>query len=137
MRDLILFMSRRVAGEESEALASQARAWIENHMDANYEWPGNYRELEECIRNILIRKEYQTAHLRKRESNQDLFFEARSGTLTAGDLLTRCCTMVYAKTGSYEETARRVELDRRTVNAKVDRELLKKLTGRRFVVNEL
>ena len=37
------------------------------------------------------------------------------------------CTLVYAQTGSYLETARRLALDRRTVTAKVDRELLARL----------
>ena len=50
--------------------------------------------------------------------------EARAGRLTANDLLTRYVTIVYSRTGSYEETARRLELDRRTVKAKVDRAML-------------
>jgi hypothetical protein len=32
--------------------------------------------------------------------------------------------MVYAQTGSYSETARRLGLDRRTVRSKIDEELL-------------
>jgi len=34
--------------------------------------------------------------------------------------LCRYCACVYSQTGSYEETARRLQLDRRTVKAKVD-----------------
>jgi hypothetical protein len=37
-----------------------------------------------------------------------------AGGLTAEELLRRYCTLVYARTGSYVETARRVGLDRRT-----------------------
>jgi hypothetical protein len=40
--------------------------------------------------------------------------------LTAEQLLCRYCAMVYRRTGSYEETARLLGLDRRTVKAKVD-----------------
>ena len=36
-------------------------------------------------------------------------------------------TIVYSRTGSYEETARRLGLDRRTVKAKVDTALLARL----------
>ena len=53
--------------------------------------------------------------------------DARAGRLSADELLTRYVTIVYSRTGSYEETARRLGLDRRTVKAKVDRELLAKL----------
>ncbi|MFC1640183.1 hypothetical protein ACFL3B_05410 [Gemmatimonadota bacterium] len=45
---------------------------------------------------------------------------AREGTLTANELLAKYCTLVYSQTGSYQETARRLSLDRRTVKAKVD-----------------
>ena len=127
MHDLVLFMSQRVAGEEAQTLAPQAEDWIQKHIDPTYEWPGNYRELEQCVRNILIRKEYQPSRLAKSPASRDLFKDARSGGLTAGELLIRYCTLVYSLTGSYEETSRRLELDRRTVKAKVDRDLLKTL----------
>jgi hypothetical protein len=42
-------------------------------------------------------------------------------------LLRRYCTLVYSQTGSYQETGRRLGLDRRTVKAKVDAELLRRL----------
>jgi hypothetical protein len=45
--------------------------------------------------------------------------EARRGTLTADELLTRYCTIVYRTSGSYEAAARRLGLDRRTVKARV------------------
>ncbi len=116
MRDLVLFMSQRVAGEEAETLAEQAYEWIQKNIDAGYGWPGNYRELEQCVRNILIRNEYQTSRLTRRD---DWFAQARAGTMTADELLSRYCTLVYQMTGSYEETARRLDMDRRTVKAKV------------------
>jgi DNA-binding NtrC family response regulator len=115
MRDLVLFMSRRVAGEEADTLAAQAYEWIQKNIDAAYRWPGNYRELEQCVRNILIRNEYQTS----RNTKRDIFADARAGTMTADELLSRYCTLVYQMTGSYEETARRLNIDRRTVKAKL------------------
>ena len=56
-----------------------------------------------------------------------MFDEARTGSVTASELLGRYCTLVYSQTGSYEETARRLEMDRRTVKAKVNRDLLNQL----------
>ena len=51
----------------------------------------------------------------------------RSGELSADDLMRRYCTHVYARVGSYEEAARRLGLDRRTVKARIDSELLERL----------
>jgi hypothetical protein len=53
--------------------------------------------------------------------------QARDAPLTAEELLRRYCTMVYARTGSYEETARRLQIDRRTARARVDTTLLEQL----------
>ena len=50
-----------------------------------------------------------------------------SGSLTADELLQRYCTLVYLQTGNYQETARRLQLDRRTVKSKVDPQLLAEL----------
>ena len=63
------------------------------------------------------------------EQNRALM-EVGPGTLM-GELLRRYCTLVYAETGSYQETARRLDLDRRTVKDKVDPELLSRLESER------
>jgi transcriptional regulator with AAA-type ATPase domain len=125
--ELVLFMARRVAGPEADTLAGEALSWITSNLGADYEWPGNYRELEQCVRNLLIRKEYRPARAAAEEASDDLFQPARMGKLTASELLSRYCTLVYARSGSYEETARRLEIDRRTVKAKIDAELLERL----------
>ena len=52
-----------------------------------------------------------------------------AGGLTAEDVLHRDCTLVYAEAGSYEEAARRLGLDRRTVKSRVDPDLLRQLAG--------
>ena len=50
--------------------------------------------------------------------------EMLAGALNADELLRRYCTLVYADTGSYQETGRRLGLDRRTVREKIDARLL-------------
>jgi transcriptional regulator of acetoin/glycerol metabolism len=127
MQDLVLFMARRVAGDEAESLAREAGEWILHRLGPDYEWPGNYRELEQCIRNLLIRKDYRPVSWGRKDSSGGLFEPAYGGRLTASELLTRYCTLIYARTGSYEETARRLDLDRRTVKSKVDAALLERV----------
>ncbi len=127
MKDLVLFIARRVAGDEAESLAGEAEEWILDRLGSDYEWPGNYRELEQCIRNLLIRKDYRPVSGGRKDSAEGLFEPAYSGRITASELLTRYCTLTYAQTGSYEETARRLDLDRRTVKSKVDGALLERI----------
>ena len=127
LRELVFYMSRRVAGEEAETLAREVLDWLAANLPPDYAWPGNYRELEQCVKNVLIRRNYQPSRPRARNPVEQFGLDARAGRLSADELLTRYVTIVYSRTGSYEETARRLGLDRRTVKAKVDRELLAKL----------
>jgi DNA-binding NtrC family response regulator len=120
LRELVIYMARKVAGAEAEDLASEAVAWVEQNLGSGYSWPGNYRELEQCVRNVLIRRDYKPSAQPSPSSEDELAREFRAGQLTAEQLLSRYCAYVYSQTGSYEETARRLQLDRRTVKAKVD-----------------
>ncbi|MGH9772845.1 MAG: sigma 54-interacting transcriptional regulator, partial [Candidatus Acidiferrales bacterium] len=53
-RGLLLYMTRRVVGEEAPQLLPEIEQWIATHLPRGYRWPGNYRELEQCVRNIVI-----------------------------------------------------------------------------------
>ena len=127
LRELVFYMSRRVAGAEAEELAREVMLWIEGRLGAGYAWPGNYRELEQCVKNVLIRRNYRPSRVAPEDPVEQFALEARTGKLTAEELLGRYVTIVYSRLGSYEETARRLGLDRRTVKAKVDPALLARL----------
>jgi len=120
LRELLLFIARRIAGEEGDTLAGEVETWIVEHLGREYPWPGNIRELEQCVRNVLVRKEYHPAPVQKKTMSEELSETFTGGTLTADELLRRYCALVYSQTGSYEETARRLQLDRRTVKSKID-----------------
>jgi transcriptional regulator with AAA-type ATPase domain len=129
--ELILFMTKRVSGPEAEALAAEVEDWVRKNLGPGYEWPGNYRELEQCVRNVVIRREYRPPSRETMSPGESLAQALEQGALTAEELLRRYCTMVYAQTGSYEETARRLQIDRRTAKSRVDGELLKRLKAGR------
>jgi DNA-binding NtrC family response regulator len=58
---MVEFVCRRVVGEDNAArFAQEVVGWIEEHLPG-YSWPGNFRELEQCVRSYLIRKEYHPA----------------------------------------------------------------------------
>ena len=125
LRSLVLFVARRFAGEESDGLADEVTRWVGKHLGDDYPWPGNFRELEQCVRNVLIRHEYHPPAAVMAGADgaaaggARLADELASGNLTAEQLLRRYCKLVYSRTRNYEETARRLGLDRRTVKSKV------------------
>jgi hypothetical protein len=128
LHDLLVFIARRVAGEpEAEGVAWQVEEWIAGHLGPDYPWPGNVRELEQCVRNVMIRGEYRPAGRVSPTRREELVEDFLGGSLSAEELLRSYCTLLYARTGSYLETARRLGLDRRTVRSKIDAALLDRL----------
>lgn len=131
LRNLIDFMVERVTGETDPSLSDEVESWIHNYLGAAYPWPGNMRELEQCVRNILIRGQYHPAPINAKTLPDDpyraLVEQVASGSLSADELLSRYVTIVYLQTGSYEQAARRLGLDRRTVKTKLDESFLEHL----------
>lgn len=118
LHDLLLYMTRRAVGEEAERCLPEVEAWIAANLPRGYRWPGNYRELEQCVRNIVIRRSYRPVA----ETDNDYYARYRRAELTADEVLSHYCALAYNLTGSYEEAARRIGLDRRTVKARATSE---------------
>lgn len=110
-------VARRLLGEEEGAAFSrEAVVWMRRHLGDGYAWPGNFRELEQCMRNLLVRGEYRPASPAAAEDWNTLL---APGRLTAEEVLRRYTRQVHAQSGSVEEAARRLDLDRRTVKARL------------------
>ncbi|MGD8593160.1 MAG: sigma-54-dependent Fis family transcriptional regulator, partial [Gammaproteobacteria bacterium] len=105
--------------EEKAELIANVLAILRNSLPKNYPWPGNVRELEQAVRKIIINNEFSdrqtTAILTK-----DWFDEMKQGQLTAQELLSKYCNMLYSRFGTYEEVAEKTALDRRTVKKYID-----------------
>ena len=126
--NLVLFIAKRIVDDEAESLADEVTAWIEKHLGREYPWQGNFRELEQCVRNVLIRKTYRPPYgAAPAKGADDLVKAMLEVRLSADELLRRYCTIVYASQGSYEQAARQLNIDRRTVRSKIDRKLLEQL----------
>jgi transcriptional regulator with AAA-type ATPase domain len=119
LRELVHYMTLRTVGDEERCLP-EVEEWIAKQLPADYAWPGNYRELEQCVRNVIIRRSYRPLEQAASDNEDDFFTRFRAGHLSADELLSRYAARVYQLTGSYEEAARRMGVDRRTVKAKVE-----------------
>lgn len=122
LRRLVRPIAARIVGDDVDAVVDEVLEVIESRLGRAYAWPGNVRELEQCVRNIVIRRDYAPPRRNEppRNDAERLAADFREARLTADELVCRYCTLVYRQTGSYEATAQRLGLDRRTVKAKAD-----------------
>lgn len=105
--------------KQSGDIADEVVKWIKQNLGLDYAWPGNMRELEQCIRNIVVRKEYLPLREQEHSSLEPFFVRIANMNLTADQLLNEYCKFVHSQTGSYVEAARRLRMDRRTLRARV------------------
>lgn len=112
---LLRHISQKVAGPlDGDSLAEESIDWITKNLGQSYEWPGNFRELEQCVRNILIHGRYEAEDLGISREDEQRLKEGSEASLTANQLLSRYAQEIYRKVGSYEDTARILNVDRRT-----------------------
>lgn len=114
LRLLLEVTVRRILGKASEEIVERVETYIGRHQPPGYTWPGNIRELEQCIRRILLNNTYAWQQHPKDGSSQQLAREMEQGQCTAQQLLIRYCGHLYRLHGTYEEVARLANLDRRT-----------------------
>jgi transcriptional regulator with AAA-type ATPase domain len=120
LEDLVGYLSQREAGPEGIAVAKEVNKWIQNHLGLDYPWPGNIRELEQCVRSVMLRREYHPAGDPVSGFNNRQLAAFKEGALSLEELCRIYCAHVYTRAGSYLETARRLKIDRRTVKKYVD-----------------
>jgi transcriptional regulator with AAA-type ATPase domain len=123
---MVGFLCRRVVGEEEqERWSREVVAWIEQHL-RGYTWPGNFRELEQCVRSYTIRKEYHPLRPSGRgpgdalaQACEVLAEAVRSKALPYDEVERRLFQLVYERAGSYQEAARLLQRDWRTLRARL------------------
>jgi transcriptional regulator with AAA-type ATPase domain len=123
-----------MASEEVDTLVDEVVEWIGRNLEAGYSWPGNFREFEQCVRNLMIRNHYQPTcaaePLGTDDPVQALLHSVREGSLTCDELLGKYYALVYFRTGSNAAASERLGVDWRTVKNGSDPDFLSEL--RRF-----
>ncbi len=139
---------RIVAAGEVDELVTEVSTFVRKRLGMDYAWPGNVRELEQCVRNIVVRGSYSPRGQRvTRADSSDAAVSASTATTspTLRELSARFIsaelpveqqvdvyiTLSYFRTGSFAATGRALGLDRRTVKARVNSQLLAQLESER------
>lgn len=108
---------------EANRLTDEVVSWITHNLGPDYAWPGNIRELEQCVRSIMIRGSYIPARTQtslKKSQVAEFLAAVETGTLDRDQLLSGYFSLVHARTGSYRATGRQLGVDWRTVKEIVD-----------------
>lgn len=112
---------KRILGHEAKGLARDIGKSIQQTIPDNYSWPGNIRELEQCVRQMLLNRSYNwSGNPETKESLEDFQKNFLEGNFSASKLLASYCQHLYAIHGTYEEVAKRTQLDRRTVKRYIE-----------------
>ena len=115
LEQLVRLLVARIAGEQASELAAPLMEVLERDLPRGYAWPGNVRELEQAVRRILLTGRYEGGIVEASPREDDALAEKlRAGQLTADELLSRYCALLYRRLGTYAEVARQTGLDPRT-----------------------
>lgn len=113
--------------EEVGRLTDEAVTWIAKHLGPNYAWPGNIRELEQCVRSVVIRGNYTPARRQRIVDSSPLrgfLTKVEKGELSRDELLRGYFSLVYSNCGSFRAAAKQLGTDWRTVKETIDRKLV-------------
>lgn len=133
-QDLRFYVTQAISalleGGELRAAVDEVVEFIERKL-SHHVFPGNQRELAHCARAILMGGEYRPPSRPVEAAEGALSSLAQrfvAGDFDMDGLLDAYCTLMYGRTGSYQESARRLGIDRRTVKSRVNAALLSELS---------
>ena len=119
LTDLVAHLCARMTGAPSAELSEEVSAAITRDLGPDYAFPGNVRELEQCVRRVLVTGRCEPDRAAPAPA-EGLAREVEAGSLSADALVQRYCALLYARRPNYVEVARITGLDRRTVKKHVE-----------------
>jgi transcriptional regulator with AAA-type ATPase domain len=113
---LVSVLVQRALGAADTRSFEEVMAGIERGVGFDYAWPGNMRELDQCVRNLLIHGRYlPPAAPSTQDPLKPLFHRMRAGAANLDEVAGDYVRWVYAREGSYTRAGRVLGIDRRTV----------------------
>ncbi len=126
---LVAAVLGRLLGSQDEATVEAIVAGVTASVGKGYRWPGNMRELEQCVRNLLVHNRYMPSSDGPDHALERLFKEMERLEVDLDRVIAVYLTWAYHQTGSYSEAGERVGVDRRTVTKHLDQVLLRRFQG--------
>lgn len=113
---LVGVLLQRNLGSSDRGTFEEVMDGIAGSVGPDYRWPGNMRELEQCVRNLLIHGHYVPPTLGPPTSALDSLIEQmQAATATLDQVISTYTTSVYEREGTYARAGKLLGLDRRTV----------------------
>jgi transcriptional regulator with AAA-type ATPase domain len=120
LRHLVSVLIQRNLGALDPPSFEEIMTGIEQSVGFDYPWPGNIRELEQCVRNLLIHGRYLPPTVPAHQDDlQSLFQRMRNAEANLDDVASAYSTWVYSHAGSYARAGDILGIDRRTVSKHV------------------
>jgi transcriptional regulator with AAA-type ATPase domain len=135
-------LGERAWPEQVDWLTELSLAWIRRapSMGESYPWSGNFRELEQCVRSVMVRGEYHPTLVATPTTRADALPNAaaaqqpalldeflarvRRGELTYEELLQHYCSLIHSRSAHLTATARKLKKHRATVEERIVPELV-------------
>ena len=120
LKPMVIFITSKLLGASwTPDVVDTALQFIDDRLGPDYQWPGNFRELEQCLRNFLIHRDYAPVRF---EGNADgtleeLLVARKPG---ADQLLGMYAKALYRESGSYKAVGKILGVDQRTAKKYVD-----------------
>ena len=109
------YICAKLFGKEgAKELSSRVVDKLRSVLPKNYSWPGNFRELEQAVRNIIVHDEFVPLR-QSGETELDIREAYMSTQVSLSEWNQLYARKAYENAGSYREAARRLDADQRTV----------------------
>ena len=113
---LVRALVRRTLGDHDEGSFAEVMNGIERSLGPDYRWPGNMRELDQCVRNLLIHGRYLPPTRPEPAHGLHRLFDAMEAASVELDTVVETYTRwAYTRHGSYTGAGEALGIDRRTV----------------------
>ncbi len=113
---LVRVIVQRTLGGADDTTFDEVMRGIEQSVGHDYAWPGNMRELEQCVRNLLIHGHYVPPRMPQKMGALDsLLHSMRNAEATLDEVVRQYSNWVYVREQSYSRAGEILGVDRRTV----------------------